>query len=302
MRIWYNGNSERCYGQDFANRRPVCRSYRKDRRCKMLRKQRALIVVFCVLVSVLLSSAESISQIETESASILVDASRDGGMWWFPQSGPFDPSQPHQGKALADYLRSLGYTVTELPRPTTITTSLLASHDIVIRANESEGYSSSEITAYQDYVSAGGKLLLLSDFKLPGEQDSLGLSFGITFQGISRGENIVDSFEPHPITAGVSTLNYGIGSGITDFPSTANILGYLSSGTYLDLNDNGMQDPGEPTNAPALGVMSSGNERIVFCGDTNMWLWVPQPLVDNTINWLISPDHKTYLPVVVRNY
>ena len=37
---------------------------------------------------------------------ILVDASRDGGVWWFPQweqQGGFDFTLPHQGKELADY-------------------------------------------------------------------------------------------------------------------------------------------------------------------------------------------------------
>ncbi len=41
---------------------------------------------------------------------ILIDASHDGGVWWFPQSGPFSPGAPHQGKALADHLRGLGHT------------------------------------------------------------------------------------------------------------------------------------------------------------------------------------------------
>ena len=33
---------------------------------------------------------------------ILIDASRDGGVWWFPQAGPFSPTAAHQGKALAE--------------------------------------------------------------------------------------------------------------------------------------------------------------------------------------------------------
>ena len=33
---------------------------------------------------------------------ILIDASRDGGAWWYPQAGPFDPDEYHQGKKLAD--------------------------------------------------------------------------------------------------------------------------------------------------------------------------------------------------------
>lgn len=47
---------------------------------------------------------------------VLVDASKDGGVWWFPQADSFDPGEGHQGKALADHLRRLGYEVTELGR------------------------------------------------------------------------------------------------------------------------------------------------------------------------------------------
>jgi len=65
---------------------------------------------------------------------ILVDASDDGGVWWYPQAGTFDSNLPHQGKALADYIRSLGCTVTELP-----TGSGLA-YDVTINAHcNSEG-------------------------------------------------------------------------------------------------------------------------------------------------------------------
>ena len=86
---------------------------------------------------------------------------------------------------------------------------------------------------------------------------------------------------------------YGVGSGITSFPGAAEILGFLSDGTYLDLDDDNTQDVGEPTGAAALGIMAFGAGKIVFAGDTNLWLSfpprpLPQPLIDNTINWLLN--------------
>src|ERR1041384_4886026 len=48
---------------------------------------------------------------------VLVDASRDGGVWWFPQVAPFSGTDAHHGQALADAVRSLGFVVEELPRP-----------------------------------------------------------------------------------------------------------------------------------------------------------------------------------------
>jgi hypothetical protein len=211
---------------------------------------------------------------------LLVDASRDGGVWWF------GGSPNHQGAALAGYLRSEGFEVTELEQGATITFDLLSTYAIVIRANESFGYSSSEINAYQAYVRDGGDLLLLGDFVRPSERDTLGESFGISFRGVSRGENVLEEFSPHPITLGVTRLSYRVGSGLLEQPPGAELLGFLSRDTYLDLNDNGRRDGNEPFRAAALGAMSFGEGKIVFCGDTNLWQTVPQPLVRNTMDWL----------------
>ena len=57
--------------------------------------------------------------------AILIDASHDGGVWWFPQANVFSSTKDHQGKALADYLRSKGFDVDELPRGTTVTSDIL---------------------------------------------------------------------------------------------------------------------------------------------------------------------------------
>ena len=61
------------------------------------------------------------------SGRILIDASHDGGVWWFPQSGNFSENQPHQGRLLADYLRSHGFGVDEIPRGTVLTSDQLQS-------------------------------------------------------------------------------------------------------------------------------------------------------------------------------
>ena len=217
---------------------------------------------------------------------ILVDASRDGGVWWFPQTGPFNPAADHQGRALAEFLRSLGHKVTELPRPYTITTELLADYDIVIRAVGFGDYEETEITAYLAYVQKGGNLLLLADHSTT---DALAMSLGLQFEGATRGENLLTNFVAHPITQGVGTVFYNCGSGLTSYPVTAQILGKLSSLSYLDLNNNGVQDLGEPSEPPVLGAMTYGKGRIVFCGDTNLWEMVPVPLTNNVLQWLIDP-------------
>jgi len=62
---------------------------------------------------------------------ILVDATKDGGIWWFPQDGLFEETEPHQGERLADYMRSRGNIVMELGRDALITSELLGEYAAV---------------------------------------------------------------------------------------------------------------------------------------------------------------------------
>lgn len=220
---------------------------------------------------------------------VLVDASRDGGVWWFPQVAPFSGTAHHQGRALADSLRAGGYVVEELPRPFTITGTLLRSYDIVIRANGFGTYSTAEVIAYRDFVENGGRLLLLSDHYLYAPPDGVALGFGIEFAGITRGENRITTFTVHPITVDVAPLPYMVGSGIVRQPTPAQIVARLSDASYLDLNKNSVRDSTDITAPAVLGVMSFGSGRIVFCGDTNLWEQVPQPLLNNVLTWLKAP-------------
>jgi hypothetical protein len=225
----------------------------------------------------------------TTSASILVDASRDGGVWWYPQFGAFDPDGDHQGKALADYLRSKGYRVDELGRPTPISANLLYRYALVVRAGGFGGYAADEISAYRRYVGAGGRLLLLADHMLFAPPDDLAESFGLVFAGITRGDNVPQFKSGHPITNGRGPLAYGVGSALISIPDAAQVLGGLDSASYVDLNDNNQQDAGEPSAPPVFGAMTFGPGRIVFCGDVNLWEWdTSRDLVDSVLAWLLE--------------
>ena len=216
---------------------------------------------------------------------ILVDASRDGGTWWFPQAGPFEPDAPHQGKALADFLLSQGKKVDELPRPFTITLEQLTQYDLVIRAVGFGSYSNQEISDYINYVQNGGKLLLLADHSA---NDELASGFGLQFTGVTRGDNKLNNYSTHPLTQGVSEIYYHVGSGLTSFPASAQIIGRLSTQSFLDLNNNNTQDTGESSAPDVLGMMNLGTGQILFCGDVNMWETVPQPLTDNMLDWFLG--------------
>ena len=240
--------------------------------------------------------------------NVLVDASDDGGMWWSPQYLEFVPRNPHQGKALADYWRSKGAVVDEIPpilqqlpedvrRARETTFRRLSGRDIVVRVKAFPQSSDRVIAAYRDYVAGGGKLLLLSDFLRPGQTDGIAESFGVRLMGISRGENLIDQFAPHPITRNVKALSCGgvtgdeagCGSGVVSVTGdNVTSLAFLSPRTYLDLNDDRRQDPKEPVGAAILGVIEYGRGVVVFMADVNTLQAVPQPLSENIYNYLIS--------------
>jgi hypothetical protein len=215
---------------------------------------------------------DAVSLVEKDAApdvSILVDATKDGGVWWFPQAppGPFDPAAPHQGKALADYLRSKGYSVTELGGSSTITCEQLSQYHLIVTVDGCGNYSEAELEAYENYVSNGGRLIHLTDHKSVCNFDTVGTVFDLDYSGSLTG--IITTFTPHPITAGVTALSFIAGATATTYPAPATILGTLSG-------------------SPVMGIMPFGEGRLFFLGDTNGIEAVPQPFVDNLFGHMLD--------------
>lgn len=206
-------------------------------------------------------------------ARVLVDASRDGGTWWAPQweeYGGFNPDLDHQGKYLADFLRSQGMVVTELPRPFIITAELLNDYQLVVRANAvpKNSYSSDEVDAYQQYVANGGSLILLTDFTDLDDPDQLALNFGLNLQGNLTAS--VDEFTEHPITSGVQPFIFQAGSVLVEEPPPYTIeLGFIGSQT-------------------AMGIMPYGFGQIFFIGDIAEVTFARQPLTENLFVYFLT--------------
>ena len=205
------------------------------------------------------------------SKSILVDASKDGGVWWFPQSPVtgFSATNHHQGTALADYFRSLGYQVDELPRGAIITSELLDKYSKVIRPSAFFSYSTEEIKAYTSFLSRSSSLLLVSDHLTNTVNDALSASLGLVFEGAYWGP--ITSFQPHAITSGVTSLDYNAGSVLRSWdPSKITVLGYQTTGVA------------------AMGIVNHPSSKIFFMGDLNGIEQVPQPFMSNLNNWLFQ--------------
>jgi hypothetical protein len=154
----------------------------------------------------------------------IVDASKDGGTWWFPQASPsFDAQKPHQGKAAADAMRAKGWDVVELPRGEVITPERLKGIDIVVRPTPFFPYAESEVTAYRSAVAAGARLLLMGSAGGDAVSQGFGLRFGATSQIAS-----VDKVVPDSVTAGMSALEIPWVP-VMDMPKDAVVLAWADS-------------------------------------------------------------------------
>jgi hypothetical protein len=225
-----------------------------------------------VPITTFTSPATSESCPAVHSRSVLVDATHDGGVWWFPQgAGGFNPDSAHQGRALANYLRAQGYTVTELGRGATLPTDSLRTYATVIRAGyyydaQHPGYSAADLDAYRAYLACPRTLVLLGEYLRDGRRDVLADSLGIRLTGIIT--STITDFSTHALTTNVVSVPFIAGS-------------YLESGS-----DPAVQVLGRlPTGEGVMGVLAKGEAKVFFMGDMNGIQQVPQPLVQNLVAW-----------------
>ncbi len=245
-----------------------------------MKKIIAVVAIACMFLSSCIKYAAPETSVDPEYSepnfhltndTILIDASRDGGVWWAPQTDPVNSLFDHQGRALQDYLFSLGYIAEELPRGETITRDLLKRYQLVIRAGFYGAYTADEIAAYQEFLNRHSALLLASDHSAQLQNDQLATLLGLKFEG-NYTTNITQ-FKSHPITQGVTSHPYIAGSVIRNpDPNKITTLGYYS--------DNNI------TNAAAMGIVKHPTSRIFFIGDVNGLETVPRPFVQNLLKWL----------------
>jgi hypothetical protein len=202
-----------------------------------------------------------------ERMRVLVDASHGGGVWWFPQSGPFDPEQPHQGRDLAQRLREFGFEVDEAPRNGQVPVSSLSSYGAVIRVGNFGAYTKPELEAYQRYASCSATLVVLGEYLDEGDTDPVAEMLGVVFAGTIRGQ--VSEFATHPLTERATAFQYIAGSYIASATSDVELLGWVDG-------------------LPVMAALESRRSKRLFLGDVNGLQRVPQPFTDNLIAWMMS--------------
>jgi hypothetical protein len=196
---------------------------------------------------------------------IVIDASHDGGVWWFPQgTSGFDSQKAHQGQAFAEMLRSKGFEVTELGRGRELSEEMFFGAFIVLRAGGYESYTQKEVQVYSKLLKRGMNLAFFTDHMKFDPKDELADLLGLKFQGAAFG--IIENFAPHEITANLTSLDYIAGSAIfdADLNSDIEVLGRLGPGDFVDLNANDLKDSNEPTGSCIMGLLNYPGSRIFF--------------------------------------
>lgn len=182
------------------------------------------------------------------SLSVLVDASKDGGEWWFPQGPPrFDAERYHQGKGLADSMRAKGWMVAELPRGETVAFNKLREFDVVIRPPSFFSYTQAEAVAYRNSVAAGTRLVLVGG---GGGEDLVAAVFGLRFERHSAISS-VHKWIPHALTAHIECCNVSW-TPIAVAPKGAVALAWLETHNL--------------TERPVLGYYRFGKGYVIFIG------------------------------------
>ena len=219
---------------------------------------------------------------------ILIDASHDGGVWWFPQSTltGFDPNKWHQGQPFAELLRKKGFEVDELGRGPELTEEMFFGYYIVIRANGFEKYTSKEMEVYGNIISRPMNMVFFTDHKKYDPVDEVGYLLGLNFEGIAYGK--ITNLKPHLITRSIKSIDYIAGSVLTNLDQNPDIevLGWLGENDYADLNFNGIKDSNEPLAPPVMGILNLPKSHVFFIGDMNGLQVMPQPFIDNLITWM----------------
>jgi len=215
-----------------------------------------------------------------------------GNCWWFPQTGPFSEMEFHNGKALADRVRNLGFKVYEMSPPgfgTRNVDSLLNQYDRVIAIDCT---APSEFDAYDGFLKRRGTALIMvadfnpfCDFPWP-----LAAKCGIVASGTTWPNTVsVTTFANHEITAGVAPFAYPAGAAFLDPDGNPDleILGWLPDTTFIDCDEDKIRDPSEISGPlPVMGILHHPNAKVFFIGDAYMTMgYLPQPFVDNLIHW-----------------
>jgi hypothetical protein len=166
-------------------------------------------------------------------------------------SDPYDYQSVSGWGPAMDRLVAAGFTWSVIPEGATITPQALSSGCFLIVAEPLLSFSPDEVTAVLEFVRNGGGLLLANDFNAP--VNDIATPTGVTFLlGPSSGFTTVTEIVPgHPVTEGVSQIDWPIGTPLL-VGSSATPLAYLLG-------------------QPVMAYQEYGEGRILYIGDNELF-------------------------------
>ena len=195
----------------------------------------------------------------------------------------FDDSHDGDGDELSGLYQTMNATMYEKGfivgefESGTINPTLLADYGILIILDIETALSSFEITTIQDFVDSGNALLYINEDAAACYEQSLGdtLSiYGIGHDGLIGYDGDASNFTSHPITQGVSIVDYTFGD----------TLEVLSPAVTIMMDDTASNNP--------LMAVYKDTGRVVAIGDSNVWedTFIGNHnnslLLNNTLDWL----------------
>ncbi|GMV38945.1 MAG: hypothetical protein AMXMBFR64_06610 [Myxococcales bacterium] len=167
-------------------------------------------------------------------------------------SNPFEYGTEHSWGPAADLLSASGYDwAAHTAGP--LDGGALEGSDVLIIAEPLQGFSSAEVQAIQDFVAAGGGLLLITDFNAT-IINQVSTGFGVSFLGSNIGWVRISAWLTglHPVTAGIGNVFWALGSTLSVLDEEVVVLGWH-------------QDQ------PVYAVREVGDGRVVFSADNEVF-------------------------------
>lgn len=189
-------------------------------------------------------------------------------LWVYPSSTDFAPSNPHWNGLMQ---ASREFRMIPLRSLREVPASARGSALVVI---PTVAPSPSDLEALARYVEDGGVIFLLDDFGY-GNAILARLGVGARLDGQMLVDPLfhfkngrfprISDFTPGPTSEGVESLIFNHGTALTDMRGLS-VLARSSPASFLDLNQNGRHDAGEPSGpfaVAALGRVGSGSVVVV---------------------------------------
>jgi hypothetical protein len=152
-------------------------------------------------------------------------------------------------------------------------------------------YSPAELELLNGFVSQGGRLILADDY---GNGNQVLASLGL--EGRFSGQPLLDPMvnyktkqfpgitrlEPNPLTSNVTSMVFNHATSLTNV-SANDIIAQSSAFSFLDLNDNGSSDAGEPAGPqPVISQQTLGSGQVILIADPSIFINGMRQTGDNT--------------------